>query len=71
MIILEIQYNFNGTTGTIATYYANRATAEQMYHTALASAAVSSVYIHSVVMVDVYGTRIKGETYTHSENEVE
>lgn len=67
MIILEIQHNFDGTTATIATFYSDRATAEQKYHQVLSYAAVSNVYIHSVVMFDVYGSRIKGESYTHSE----
>lgn len=67
MIIIEIQHNFDGTTACITTTHATRAEAEQKYHNTLAFAAVSSVYIHSVVMLDEKGTRIKGETYYHAE----
>lgn len=67
MIILEIQHSNNGETATICTNYADRNTAEQMYHTALASAAVSNVNVHSVVMLDEVGNRVKGESYYHGE----
>lgn len=67
MIIIEIQHYADGTTACISTTHETRPEAEQKYHTVLSFAAVSSVYIHSVVMLDEYGTRIKGETYTHAE----
>lgn len=65
MIILEIQYSNSGEAATICTSYSDRNTAEQMYHTALASAAVSNINVHSVVMLDEVGNRMKGETYYH------
>lgn len=67
MIIIEIQHNADGATSCITTTHATRAEAEQKYHTVLSFAAVSNVYIHSVVMLDKQGTRIKGETYHHAE----
>lgn len=67
MIILEIQRSNSGETATICTFYADRNTAEQMYHAALASAAVSNVNVHSVVMLDEVGNRVKGESYYHGE----
>lgn len=67
MIIIEIQHNADGTTSCITTTHATRPEAEQKYHTVLSFAAVSTVYVHSVVMLDAYGTRIKGETYYHAE----
>ena len=67
MIIIEIQHSVDGTTVCVTTTHATRAEAEQKYHTVLSFAAVSNVYIHSVVMLDAHGTRIKGETYYHAE----
>ena len=67
MIIIEIQHNFDGTTACISTTHASRPEAEQKYHTVLSFAAVSNVYIHSVVMLDADGNRVKGETYYHAE----
>lgn len=65
MIILEIQHSNDGTNSTLVNSYTDQATAEQKYHTVLAAAAVSAVDVHSAVMMDDTGNRIKGETYYH------
>lgn len=65
MIILEIQHSNDGTNATLVNSYTDQATAEQKYHTVLAAAAVSTVNVHSAVMLDDTGNRIKGETYYH------
>lgn len=70
MIIVEIQKQ-NETVSCIVTTHSSRNEAEQKYHQTLAFAAVSSVDHHSVVMLDDYGTRIKGESYHHIAEEVE
>lgn len=70
MVIVEIQKNADGVS-CITTTHGTRSEAEQKYHQTLAFAAVSSVEAHSVVMLDDYGTRIKGEVYHHNKNEVE
>lgn len=67
MIIVEIQHSNNGTTAALQEVVADRNTAEQVYHTKLAYAAASEVNVHSVVMLDDYGGRVKGETYYHGE----
>lgn len=67
MIILEIQHNSDGSTPCLINTYSDRSLAEQKYHQVLAFAAVSSVSVHSVVMLDDTGMRIKGETYYHGE----
>ena len=67
MIIIEIQHSNDGATAVLHEVVADRNTAEQTYHTKLAYAAVSSVNAHSVVMMDDYGSRVKGETYYHGE----
>lgn len=70
MIIVEIQ-STNGQSAVVATVHSERSEAEQKYHQVLSYAAVSNVEVHSVVMLDDYGTRIKGESYQHCVSEVE
>ena len=65
MIIIEIQHSNDGTTAVLHEVQADPNIAEQKYHTALAAAAISAVNVHSVVMMDETGMRIKGETYYH------
>lgn len=67
MIIIEIQHSNDGSTAVLYEVQTDHNTAEQTYHTKLAYAAVSSVNVHSVVMLDDYGGRVKGETYYHGE----
>ena len=67
MIIIEIQHSNDGATSVLHEVKSDRDKAEQTYHTKLAYAAVSSVNVHSVVMIDDYGARVKGETYYHGE----
>ena len=47
--------------------YEDRNEAEAAYHSKLASAAISSVKIHTVVMMDEYGVVLKNEFYKHEE----
>lgn len=66
-IIIEIQKSNSGAVAIVPpASYTNQSMAEQAYHTALAAAAVSSVDVHSVVMLSDTGDRIKGETYYHA-----
>ena len=65
-IIIEIQKMNSGSCAVVPpTTFTDQRLAEQAYHTALAAAAVSQVNVHSVVMLDDTGARIKGETYYH------
>ena len=68
-IVLEAQTNANGTIGTLVNTYADRDTAENKYHTILASAAVSNLPLHSVFMLSNEGYIIKSECYTHEQEE--
>lgn len=45
--------------------------AEQEYHLKLSYAAVSTVDLHSVVMLNAEGQRVKGECYKHNQLEPE
>ena len=65
-IIIEIQKSNNGTVAIVPpASYTDLNKAEQAYHTALSAAAVSSVSVHSVVMLSDTGEWMKGETYYH------
>ena len=69
-IIIEIQKMNNGSCAVVPpTTFTDSRLAEQAYHTALSYAAVSQVNVHSVVMLDDTGARIKGETYYHGAEE--
>lgn len=65
-IVIEIQAD-DSTAATVVNSYTDRNLAEQKYHQILSAAAVSAVPVHSAVMLTSDGTRIKGETYRHSE----
>ena len=65
MIIIEIQHSNDGTTAVLHEVVTDHNTAEQTYHNKLAYAAVSTVYEHSVVMLNERGERVKGETHRH------
>lgn len=65
LIIQEIQTNNGQSALTPALTYADQLAAEGAYHQLLASAAVSSVQIHAVVMFDEHGNQIKREFYEH------
>ena len=65
-IVIEIQTNANGTVGTIVNAYADRNVAEQAFHTAAASAAVSALPVHAVTMLTERGTLVRAEHYTHN-----
>lgn len=69
MIIIEIQHSNDGTTAVLHEVKADANVAEQTYHQKLSYAAVSAVNVHSVVMLDDTGMRIKGETYYHGAEE--
>lgn len=64
-LVIELQTT-NGTTSYIGTVKATRDEAEQKYHQILAAAAVSSVEIHTAVILNPEGGKIKGETYKHT-----
>lgn len=70
-ILLETQSYTNGTVGTLVNTYENRDTAENKYHSILASAAVSNLPRHSAFMLSDEGYIIKSECYTHEVEETE
>ena len=64
-ILQEIQTE-NGNTALLpALTYADKNEAESAYHTKLASAAISSVDVHTVVLFDEHGNVVRREFYEH------
>lgn len=66
-VVMEIQTNSNGTVGTLINSYTNQNEAESKYHQILASASVSSLPVHSAVMVQNDGLLLKSDRYFHGE----
>lgn len=63
-IVVEIQKT-ESLAITPPTIYDNDNQAEAAYHTALSAAAVSTVPVHSVVMLNEIGELVKRQTYYH------
>ena len=64
-IIQEIQTTDNTTALVPAVTYTDKNQAESAYHMALASAAVSSVTVHTVMLYDEHGNVLRKEFYEH------
>lgn len=62
-VVLEIQKG--DTVTTIVNSYDTLNQANQQYHTILAAAAVSSVPVHSAIILTEDATPVKYESYTH------
>ncbi len=62
-VVIEIQTDTQ--TATLVNAYENRNDAENKYHNILAVASVSSVPIHTAVMVTDTGRFVKSESYDH------
>lgn len=65
IIIQEIQTNGTQTALTPAVTFEDRNQAESRFHSILASAAISEVQVHTVIMYDEHGNVIKREFYEH------
>lgn len=64
--VLELQKTDNGLA-VISTTYDERSEAESKYHDILHYASVSSVAIHSAVIMSEDGCLLKRECYTHTQ----
>ena len=64
-ILIEMQTVETQTAIVPAVTYADRNQAESAYYTALAAAAVSSVSVHAVMLIDDHGNIIKHDYYEH------
>lgn len=64
-IIQEMQTTGNQTNLLPAITKTNRDEADSTFHSILASAAISSVNVHTVVMLDEHGNTVRREFYEH------
>ena len=64
-LVVEMQKQSDGTIAQITTTYTDRNTAEQKYHEILSYAAVSTIPIHTAVILSEEGNLIKKECYRH------
>jgi len=70
-IVIELQTN-NGKTANIVNAYADLNTAFNKYHSILAAAAVSTVEVHTAVILNEVGNTIASGHFAHAkETEVE
>lgn len=68
-IVIELQTT-NGVTAVVPpTAYADLSTAYQKYYTILAAAAVSSVSVHSAVILNERGELVRTESFEHAVEE--
>ena len=64
-LVIEIQKNADGTVGNFVWAYTNINEAESKFHSVLASAAISSLPVHSCALLNESGYCIKAQSYTH------
>jgi len=64
-IVIELQTNPNGQVGTLVNSYEDRAEAESKFHSVLAAAAVSSLPVHSAMIITGSADTIRAEHYEH------
>ena len=69
-IVLEIQAN-DETATTLVNSYTTRNQAISQYHQILAAAAMSTVPMHSAVLLTDTGLLLKNESFNHAEEEEE
>ncbi len=64
-ILHEMQTTGNRTDVADARSYADRNDAESAFHMTCAAAAISSVPVHAVVLMDEHGNTLRREFYEH------
>ena len=66
-IVLEVQKNLDGTGAIVAPIpvYNTLPEAESCWHSKLAVACISSVPIHTIILMDEDANTIRRETYLH------
>lgn len=64
-IVIELQKNAEGVVSNIVTAYENLAEAESKYYAVLSAAAVSTIPVHSAIIVSEEGFPVKHQCYKH------
>lgn len=68
--VIELQTN-DGVTAILTYSFADRDQAESKFHNILSYAAVSTVEIHAVSIIDALGDVVKNDRYYHAKPEPE
>ena len=63
-VVIELQA-WNGTVANIVTTHETEESAMSKFHTIMAAAAVSSVPVHSAVVLTEEGYPVRNESYRH------
>ena len=66
-IVLEIQVNDGGTAGLLSASFEDRYQAESQYHSVLAAAALSTLPLHTAVLLTDTGDLLMRGSYSHVE----
>ena len=66
-ILQEMQTTGNQTALTPVQTFTDKNAAESAYHSVLASAAISKVPVHAVVLMDEHGNVVRREFYEHAQ----
>lgn len=64
-IVIELQKNSQGVVSNIVTSYESLPEAESKYYSVLAAAAISTVPVHSAIIVSEEGFPVKHQCYKH------
>ena len=64
-IVIELQKNAEGQVSHLVTNHNTLAEAESKYYSILASAAISTVPVHSAIIVSEDGNPVKNNSYKH------
>lgn len=70
-VVLEMQFNADGTSGIVPFAFADRGAAEDKYIYLRSFARQSAVLVHSVVWMDNRGNVIEKVSYTHPQPQPE
>lgn len=64
-LVIEIQKNADGTVGNFVWTFNDINEAESKFHSVLASAAISTIFVHSCALLNEGGFLIKSQSYQH------
>jgi hypothetical protein len=64
-IVIELQKNADGAVANLVTSHNTLAEAESKYYSVLAAAALSTIPVHSAIIVSEEGFPVKNQCYKH------
>lgn len=66
-VVIEMQTNADGTLGNLVSSFDDRNQAESAFHGVLASAAISTLPVHTALLVTNTGLVLNAQRYEHEE----